>query len=309
MNGSVIAANVDIGALGILRRIGLEAPVKFVASAMHRKLPQAFISWEDVELLGREHENSGQMVRLKTTRDHIADLHPADLATILTEMTRKKSDDFLEVLEVEQIAETLEEIEPDLQVSLVESMSDERIADILEEMSPDAAADLLAELPDERSEDLLELMDRDEAAEVRKLLNYPEDTAGGLMTTEFAAVPSTLTAGQAIDYLRENAADVETILYVYVTDALGRLEGVFSLSNLVLAMPNTKIIDFMHRRVVTASLMDAQNVVAQLVAKYSLLAIPVVDENNILHGIVTSDDALDKIIPTAWKKRLPRFFR
>jgi magnesium transporter len=309
VNGAVVASNVDISALGILRRVGLENVVQTLAGLIRKKLPRIFISWEDVELLGREHEGAGQIVRLKTTRDHIADLHPADLATILTEMTREKSNDFLDVLDIEQIADTLEEIEPDMQASLVESMADERIADILEEMSPDAAADLLAELPDDRSEDLLDLMDLDEAADVRKLLGFPEESAGGLMTTEYAAVPPTLTAGQAIEYLRENANEIETILYVYVTDENGHLLGVISLSNLVLAKPETPVTEFMHRRIVTASLMDPQEEVAQMVAKYGLLAIPVVDENNIMHGIVTSDDALDKIIPTAWKKRLPRYYR
>jgi CBS domain-containing protein/sporulation protein YlmC with PRC-barrel domain len=309
VNGSVVAANVDISALGILRRVGLEHVVQMLAGLIRRKLPKVFISWEDVELLGRENEGAGQVVRLKTTRDHISDLHPADLATILTEMTREKSNDFLEVLDIEQIADTLEEIEPDMQASLVESMADERIADILEEMSPDAAADLLAELPEERSEDLLDLMDLDEAADVRKLLGFPEESAGGLMTTEFATVPPTLTAGQAIEHLRENANEIETILYVYVTEENGRLIGVISLSNLVLARPETPVTNFMHRRIVTASLADPQGKVAQLVAKYGLLAIPVVDENNVMHGIVTSDDALDKIIPTAWKKRLPRYYR
>jgi magnesium transporter len=308
VNGAVVASNVDIGALGILRRVGLEKLAKLIASVTRRRLPNMFISWEDVELLGREHEGASQMVRLKTTRDHIADLHPADLATILTEMTREKSDDFLEVLDIEQIADTLEEIEPDMQASLVESMPDERIADILEEMSPDAAADLLNELPEERSEDLLELMDRDEAADVRKLLKFDEESAGGLMTTEFAAVPPDLTAGQAIEHLRVNASEVETILYVYVTSQNGQLLGVFSLSDLVLAKPETPITEFMHHRIVTAELADTQETVAQLVAKYSLLAIPVVDENHVMHGIVTSDDALDKIIPTAWKKRLPRYY-
>lgn len=152
-------------------------------------------------------------------------------------------------------------------------------------------------------------MDLDEAADVRKLLGFPEEFAGGLMTTEFATVPPTLTAGQAIEHLRKNANEIETILYVYVTEEDGRLIGVISLSNLVLARPETPVTEFMHRRIVTASLVDPQEKVAQLVAKYGLLAIPIVDENNVMHGIVTSDDALDKIIPTAWKKRLPRYYR
>jgi magnesium transporter len=309
VNGSVVATNVDIGALGIFRRVGLENLVRTLAGLVRGHVYPVFISWDDVELMPSDRSGASQMVRLKTTRDRISDLHPADLANILSDMNREQSEDFLETLDIEQVADTLEEVEPDLQASLVETMSDERVADILEEMSPDAAADLLAELPEERSEDLLELMDKEEAEDVRKLLSYPVESAGGLMTPDFLAVSPELTAEQAIAHLRENAAEAETLFYVYVTDEIGHLKGVFSLSDLILARPETPVTEFMHKRIVTVEPMDSQEEVARVVARYNLLAVPVLDENDIMLGIVTSDDALDKIIPTAWKKRLPRFFR
>jgi Mg/Co/Ni transporter MgtE len=188
-------------------------------------------------------------------------------------------------------------------------MSDEKVADLLEEMAPDEAADLLADLPEERSQELLNLMEADEAEDVRKLLAYPEDSAGGIMTTEYIAVPIGLTADQALAYLRENAEDAETIFYVYVREEDGRLAGVFSLQDLVLAKPETPVEEFMHHRLVTVDPGASQEEVAEVVAKYNLLAVPVVDEEGVLHGIVTADDALDKLIPTAWKKRLPRMYR
>jgi magnesium transporter len=183
------------------------------------------------------------------------------------------------------------------------------VADLLEEMAPDEAADLLAELPEDRSQELLSLMDVDEAKDVRKLLAYPEDAAGGIMTTEFIAIPPDLNAEQAIAHLRANADQAETIFYIYVADRENRLLGVFSLQDLVLAAPETPVDELMHHRVVTVNLLDSQDEVAQAIAKYNLLAIPVVDEQDRLHGIVTADDALDKIIPTAWKKRIPRMYR
>jgi Mg/Co/Ni transporter MgtE len=176
-------------------------------------------------------------------------------------------------------------------------------------MSPDEAADLLAELPKGRSRDLLELMEDDDAEDVRKLLTYSEDSAGGIMTTEYVALPPNVSAEEAIIILRETSSEAETIFYLYVTDDEDHLLGVFSLSDLILAQPNTMITNFMHTKVVKVNLIDIQEKVAQLIAKYDLLAIPVVDDENKLHGIVTSDDALDKIIPTAWKKRLPHFYR
>jgi Mg/Co/Ni transporter MgtE len=175
-------------------------------------------------------------------------------------------------------------------------------------MSPDAAADLLAEMPEERSADILNLMEKDEADDVRRLLAYPEDSAGGIMNTEFVVVRPDTTAAQAIDFLRKTAREAETIYYIYVTDEGDKLLGVFSLRELVLAEPDTLVTQFMHRRIVTVNLEDSQEETAQAVSKYNLVAVPVVDDERRLHGIVTADDALDKIIPTAWKKKLPRLY-
>jgi magnesium transporter len=140
-------------------------------------------------------------------------------------------------------------------------------------------------------------------------LAYPEDSAGGIMTTDFAVVPPNVTAESAIKILRETAREIETFTYVYVTDVENHLVGVFSLTELIFAEPNTLVMDFMDDRVKTVSPLDDQDEVAQVVTKYDLLAVPVVNEQNVIQGIVTADDALDKIIPTAWKKRLPRFYR
>jgi Mg2+ transporter MgtE len=239
----------------------------------------------------------------------MSELHPADLAEILSDLTRQEGSKILETLDIETLADTLEEVEPDFQVSLIERMSDDRVADVLEEMAPDEAADLLAELPQERKQDLLELMEDDEAEDVRKLLTFPEDTAGGIMNTEYFIVPPTFKASEVMEKLRETAPEAETIYYIYVGDEEQHLLGVFSLRQLVLAQPEALVTEFMEKRVVTVDLTDSQEDCAQVVSKYNLLAVPVVDEQKRVHGIVTADDALDKIIPTAWKKRLPRFYQ
>jgi magnesium transporter len=303
VNESVYVANVDVGGTGLLRRMGLTNLAHRMAGKARAGFSTNVISWDDVELLP-----SDQTMRLKVPSEHMADLHPADLAEIISDLSRSQSDDLLQSLDLETLADTLEEVEPDFQASLVEGMSDEKVADVLEEMAPDEAADLLAELPKDRSEDLLELMEDDEAKDVRKLLAYPENSAGGLMTTEFVAIPPDLNAEQAIAQLRATASEAETIFYVYVTDPEGHLIGVFSLSDLILSKPETPIRALMHHRVFSVNLYDSQDDVAQAIAKYNLLAIPVIDDQNYLHGIVTSDDALDGIIPTAWKKRLPRLY-
>jgi magnesium transporter len=303
LNGHFFVANVDVGGLGLLRRLGLVKAVQWLVRRFGRELRPNIISWDAVEVL-----SGSQAMQLRVPSDKISELHPADLAEIISDLSRIESSRLLESLDVRIVADTLEEIEPDFQASLVEGMPDEKVVDVLEEMAPDEAADLLAELPEERSQELLNLMEAAEAKDVRRLLAYPEDTAGGIMTTEFVAISPNLSAEQTVAILRDLADEAETIFYVYVTDDEGRLQGVFSLRDLVLARPESPVTAFMHRRVVSVNLHSSQDEVAQVVAKYNLLAVPVVDDQGRLQGIVTADDALDKIIPTSWKKRLPRLY-
>jgi magnesium transporter len=303
VNGDIYVANVDTSSLGLVRRLGLKSLTRRLSKRAQRAAQPGFISWDDVELLAGD-----QPIRLKVPGEKITELHPADLAEILSDLNRQEGSKFLEALDVKTLADTLEEVEPDFQASLIEQMPDERVADVLEEMAPDEAADLLAELPEGRSQELLNLMEDDEAEDVRKLLAYPEDSAGGIMNTEFIAVPPHLTAEQVMSVLRETAEEAETIFYIYVTDNEDHLLGVFSLRELVFAHPLKSVYEFMEKRVVTVDVKDSQDECAQVVSKYNLLAVPVVDKERRLHGIVTADDALDRIIPTAWKKRMPRFY-
>lgn len=304
VNGNIYVANVDISGVGLIRRLGLGNLADRLSMRPRTSDLPLIISWDNIELL-----SSDQPMRLKVPTSKMAELHPADLAEILSDLSRHESSKILETLDIETLADTLEEVEPDFQVSLIEHMPDDRVADVLEEMAPDEAADLLGELSQDRKHELLELMEDEEAEDVRKLLTYPEDSAGGIMNTEYFIVPPDFKAEQVMERLRETTPEAETIYYLYVADQEEHLLGVFSLRQLVLAQPDAPVTDFMETRVVTVDLMDSQEDCAQVVSKYNLLAVPVVDEQNRMHGIVTADDALDKIIPTAWKKRLPRFYQ
>jgi len=298
-------AGVDVGTLGLLRRLGIEDPAATLFKVLHREPPEAIIPWQDVASL-----HADEPIRLRVSRDKISELHPADIAAIVSELDRPMGQALLHTLDTETIADTMEEIHPELQVSMLGTLPPERAADVLEEMGPDEAADLLADLqPTERAK-LLDLMEDEDATDVQKLLAYPENTAGGIMTTEYATIPMGLTIGQALDYLRESplAQEDEALYYVYVIDEGQKLRGVINLRELVLAPPHAAVKDIMQTDLTTVDPLRPQNEVARLVAKYNLLAIPVVDEDNVMHGIVTVDDAIDAIIPTAWKKRLPHFF-
>jgi magnesium transporter len=295
---------VDVGASGLLRRLGVEGPVRTLVRNLRLTVPERYIDWEDVDPL----ESTIASVRLRVPHAKLAELHPADLASIIEDLAPRDRLGVLASLNDEALADVVEEMEPDTQVEVIEDLEPARAADILEEMSPDDAADLVADLSDRSRVEILALMEQDEAEEVRDLLAFPEDSAGGLMTTEFVAVSATLTASETIDRLRELEPDAETIYYVYVTEDDDRLVGVLSLRDLIVARPDTRIADVMIDEPVAVGLLEPAESVAETIAHYNLLALPVVDDVNRLVGIVTVDDAIDTVAPAAWRRRLPRVF-
>jgi magnesium transporter len=298
-------AGVDVGTLGLLRRLGVEGVALTLFKVLHRQPPEAVIPWRDVAPL-----QADEPIRLRLSREKIGEFHPADIADIIEELDRHMGQALLHTLDTETIADTMQEIEPELQASMLGTLAPERAADVLEEMDPDDAADLLGDLQPEQRAELLELMEDQDATDVQRLLTYPEDTAGGIMTTEFATIPLGLTVSEALDYLRQSEAaqDDEALYYAYVLDEVQALQGVIAIRELVLSRPDVAVRDIMETGMVTVDPLRPQREVARLVAKYNLLSVPVVDDKNVMQGIVTVDDAIDAIIPTAWKKRLPRFF-
>ena len=296
--------NVDIGGRGLLRRLGVEDVAERVAERLHRQLPSRAVAWSDLNFLP-----SGG-VRVNVPREKIKELHPADIAEILEDIGPRLGSQLIQQMEDEKIADTLEELEPEFQAEVLGSFSDERAADIVEEMEPDEAADLLGELKPDKRQDILNLMESDEKAEVEELLAHGANTAGGLMTTKYFVMPPGITAHDAIERLRQNAGakEAETIYYVYVTETDEKLLGVCSLSDLVLTSPDTPIESIMHADPVFVELHTPREEVLETIAKYNLLAVPVVNEDNQLQGIVTADDALEEILPREWKVKLPRIF-
>ena len=225
---------VDVGGRGLLRRLGLERPANNIAQLARRTLPEGVIPWEDVAPLSDE-----DPLRLRISRDRISQLPPADIAAILNDLDRATSEALLSGMENGVLADALEESPADVQMAVLLHMDPERAADILEEMDPDEAADLLGDMPEQTSSSFLELMENEAAADVSALLGYPENSAGGIMTTEFAWVPMGLHASEALGYLRhsEEARQDESMHYVYVLDSSHHLRHVMTLRDLVMAPP------------------------------------------------------------------------
>jgi magnesium transporter len=304
VEGALHLVAVDVGASGLLRRLGLEGSWRTIARGLHREVPERYIDWEDVDPV----ERTIASVKLRVPHKGLAELHPADLATIIDQLSRSDRVGVITSLDDEVAADAIGEMEPETQADILEDLEPGRAADILEEMDPDEAADLVADLSEETREELLGLMEKDEAEEVQELMTYAEDTAGGIMTTEYVAVPATLTAAETIDKLRELEPIAETIYYVYVTDDANRLVGVLSLRDLIVAKPDTRISTFMLEEPVVVRTDASQEDVTEVVARYNLLAVPVVDAEGRLEGIVTVDDAMDTLLPQPSWRRLPRIF-
>ena len=296
---------VDVGGLGLLRRLGLDNLTRSIGKFFNQKPKTNVIPWEDVASI--EHDDP---LRLKVSRDRLVQMEPADIAAILDDLDHHTSKAFLEGFTDEQLADTLEESSAEIQQVVIAHLEPERAADILEEMQPDEAADILADMEHGKSEELLRLMDDDDEEDMRMLLRYHETSSGGIMTTEFASVPAHYTVGEALHHLRTNeeALEAEFMYYIYVLDPEKHLKGVISLRDLVTSPLDMPLSDRFDDHVVTVSPYESQNAAAYLVAKYNLMAVPVIDpQTSEMLGVVAVGGAIDTVLPTAWKKKLPRF--
>lgn len=203
-----------------------------------------------------------------------------------------------------QAGDAISEMEDEFQADIIADLDEARASRLLGDMDPDDAADIVGDLPYEKAETLLRLMGVEDAADIRKLLGYKDDTAGGLMTTQYVAMHTTDTVEQTVDALRTLDEDHPTVSYVYVLDPYDKLVGVLSLRTLVLAPKNTPLEDIMFDELITALPEEKEEEVAADISKYDLLAIPVIDEAGVMLGIVTVDDALDVIEDDAEEHKL-----
>ncbi len=285
----VIAA--DAGFRSFMRRAGVAWFVKVLEQLKRHKIAENSIPWSFVEPLGHDVRS----VQVRATWKELSKLHPSDLADIVDDLDFNERDALFKALNDEQAADTLAELEDDrVKVTILERLGVARAADILEEMDPDDAADILQDTKAETQAAMLEEMEPEERADVKELMAYDEDTAGGLMTNDYLEIRQEMTADRVIELLRREAPDTETIYYLYVTDDAGRLAGILSLRALIVAQPGTVVSDIMQRHTVSVFVDDPKSKVAEIIDKYSYLALPVIDHEGILQGIVTVDDVLDQ---------------
>jgi magnesium transporter len=286
------AIAVDIGIEGLLRRIGIALPIKRFLSLFKINIPTKFILWDDVQAI----DHSNLNIRLSKSYSKLHTLHPSDIADILEDLGKKSSMSVFSALDEEKAADVLEELETHAQIHIVENLPVNKAADVLEKMPADEVADILDELEDEKAELLLKEMDTESSQEVRELLEYPDNSVGSLMTTDILAFRPEITVEDVISELRIKKPEPAELYNLFVTETNDELIGTFNLRDLVVAQPHTLVSDIMKSE--PLFLYDHQKVddIAELISKYNLLAVPVVDASNQLQGMVVVDDVVEDLV-------------
>ncbi len=281
----------EVGVLGILRSLApwLEKLVSGVCKLIRHPLEENIIAWNYMELVDRDLSS----LKLSMSHKRLHELHPADVADILEQLEPQQRAKVFDHLDSQQAAETMSELDDEYQTDLIDDMSESEASELLASMDPDDAADIIGDLPYEKAEKLLWLMGVQDSRRIRSLLGYKEKTAGGIMTTDFVSVSEDCTVAETIEKLRSVSEEFGSISYIYTVNAQGVLTGALSLRSLVLAAPDTKVHELAERDLITAGPDEDQEEAADIISKYGFFALPIVDENKKLLGIVTVDDALE----------------
>jgi Mg/Co/Ni transporter MgtE len=301
LDGGQAVKAIDVGNLGILRRCNLVKTAQSIASHLGFSITEHLIPWEAVQF-----DLKSRALRLNTPMEQVSDHYNTKLAKILPSLNRYQRKQFIENLDDNRLAEIFLQIKPDVQSSAALNLTDERLAKVIMEMEPDEAVNLLARLSRNCQDSVLGKVDPEIARVLQKLLYYPHNTAGRIMTTAYLSARPDQTAVQALTMLRLAKNGAEAGDSVYITDANNHLTGITTMTDLGMANSITPVASLMSKKVISVRLLERVEDVAPLIFKYNLQTLPVVDENNILCGVVLAKDALDKHVPATWKKRQPK---
>ncbi len=280
---------VDVGIRSIVRRL-LQGviPARWIRR-LQRTIPPKSIRWEFCNIVEADPQ---RRLRLNISHEKLEKIHPADLADIFEELSPAERGAIFESIDSEVAAEALSEIDPKMQASILESLEPEKAADIVEEMAPDEAADVLKSLGESTSEEILDEMEVAPESEVRELLEFKEDTAGGMMNTEYISLHEGATVEDALRALRGNEDQLESLNSLFLVDSEGRLKGTVAVARLFVAANGKFLKELAAETLISASVDEKQDEVTELFDKYNLLALPIVDEEKRLTGVITADDII-----------------
>ena len=284
-------AEVEVGTRGAIRRL-LKGFSATTVERVAERFKTSAIPWDFVDLIDRD---PSRRVRLKIEQEKLLKMHPSDLADILEDLAPAERQALFSSLEEGVAAEALEEVEPKMQKSLTEALDTELVAGIVEEMDPAAAADFLAELPEERSEAILEEMDPEERQEVEELLEFSGDSAAGQMTTDYIALREDAQASDAVAALREFGDDMETLTHIFLVDEKEVLRGVVPLLKALLAPGGSALTSLADEHIVSCDVHASGKKVAELFDKYNLRALPVVDAEKKIAGVIYAEQVIAQL--------------
>jgi flagellar motility protein MotE (MotC chaperone)/sporulation protein YlmC with PRC-barrel domain len=281
--------DVDIGIRSILRRLFQGVlPAQWIRR-LQQPIPPNSIRWEFCNVV---EPDPLRRLRLNISYQKLEQMHPADLADIVEELSPAEREAIFETIDSEVAAEALSEIDPKMQTQILEALEPEKAADIVEEMSPDEAADALSELEEQTSEEILEEMESEDKTDVEELLEFEEDTAGGMMNTEYVALPETTSVSVALDALKSNEELLESLNTLFLIDPEERLTAAVPLARLFVASESQSLKDLASETLIQATVDERQDDVLELFDKYNLLTLPVVDDAGRLAGVITADDVI-----------------
>jgi magnesium transporter len=288
-NDLISIIDVDIGLRSMFRRLAQGVLPRTLIRRLQTVIPPNSIRWEHCSIIEADPQ---RRLRLNISNKLLERMHPADLADIVEDLSPDDREAIFETIDSEVAAEALSEIEPDVQASILESLETEKAADIVEEMSPHEAADVLAELEQQTSEDILEEMEHEPKAEVQELLEYHENSAGGLMNTEYVALPESATVAEALEALKTHEEILETLNTVFLVDAEEHLKASVPLARLFTATGSAPLRELAGENLIHVDVEEKQNRITEIFDKYNLLTLPVTDETGKLAGVITADEVI-----------------
>lgn len=290
---------VETGPLAKYRRMGIGWLAKFIYKILGKNYDDTVLMWDDVESLEMINNN----LQISVPYKKLSTLHPADLADILEDLDASSRKKIFESLDEDLAADTLEEIDPEYKGSIIKDISEAKAAELLENMPSDEIADILDDLDDEEREKILVNLETEDANEVKELLKYDDETIGSIMSKDFISFNLDITIGEIIEILRETEPEDEQLNSIFITDEDERVIGVLTLKDLIFNSPETKAREVMNENTnVIRHFVDVDEAI-EIVSKYDLLSIPVVDDDDILIGEVNTHDLIDEFLYPLWKKK------
>ena len=295
-NSNLWLVHIDIGIKGLLRRLGWDRIVNSIFKwLMARDIKEKFVSWKFVQPTATT--NIYGSLHLKIDSSKLSEIHPADIADILEDLGIDERISLIDSLDVRLAAETLQEVPMKIRLHIAETLDAGRLAGIINEMQMDEAVDLLDELSPELRNAVYAALPPDKVQEIKDLSKLAVYSVGSIMNTDFIVARATQTVGEVVNILRAESKKTELIYYVYIIDAEEHLQGVVTLRHLLASEPAAVVANLMSENVVSVRIDTNIKRVAQLFFKYNFVAIPVVDDENRLQGIITSRDALESVFP------------